>query len=219
MKRFLNIGNPIVRGLSQVTDCLVLSILWLVFSLPILTLGASSTALYTTVYRYIRRGEGYLWQTFWTAFKQNFKRSTIAWLIVLTALILLYFDSVVFRTLQIQGKPFGFLYWVVLGFAAIICAWAQFLFAYCARFEGKALESIRLSFLLMVAHPVKSLVVLLYVVIAIAGVLIVPFLGLLLPSVVCWLSSINIEQIFLKHMSPEDRERTLREAAEGKNRE
>lgn len=69
MKKYLNINNPIMRGLSRVADCLFLSVLWLVFSLPVITIGASSTALYTTVYRYIRRGEGYLWRTFWEAFK------------------------------------------------------------------------------------------------------------------------------------------------------
>ncbi len=49
MKKYLNINNPIMRGLSRVADCLFLSVLWLVFSLPVITIGASSTALYTTV--------------------------------------------------------------------------------------------------------------------------------------------------------------------------
>ena len=35
MKKYLNINNPIMRGLSRVTDCLFLSVLWLVFSLPV----------------------------------------------------------------------------------------------------------------------------------------------------------------------------------------
>lgn len=211
MRRFLNIDNPIMRGLSRVTDCLILSILWFVFSLPIVTLGAASTALYNTVFHYIRRGEGYLWQNFWTGFKESFKRATGAWLIALLALVLLFFDSLVFRSMQIQGRPLGFLYWVILGIMAILCGWTQYLFAYCARFEGGTLESVRLSFLLMAAHPLQSLVVLLFVVIAIVLILIVPFLVFLMPGFTTWLCSINIEQVFLKHMSEEDRERTLRE--------
>ena len=35
MKKYLNINNPIMRGLSRVADCLFLSVLWLVFSLPV----------------------------------------------------------------------------------------------------------------------------------------------------------------------------------------
>ena len=214
MKKYLNINNPIMRGLSRVADCLFLSVLWLVFSLPVITIGASSTALYTTVYRYIRRGEGYLWRTFWEAFKESFKRATGCWIIILTALVLLFFDSLVFRNMLKQGKPLGSLYWVILCFMAIVCAWAQYLFAYCSRFEGGALESVRLSFLLMAAHPLKALFVLIFVVLAIAAILIVPFLVFLLPAFVSWLSSIHIEQVFLKHMNQKDRERTLREEEE-----
>ncbi len=129
MKKYLNINNPIMRGLSRVADCLFLIVLWLVFSLPVITIGASSTALYTTVYRYIRRGEGYLWRTFWEAFKESFKRATGCWIIILTALVLLFFDSLVFRNMLKQEKPLGSLYWVILCFMAIVCAWAQYLFA------------------------------------------------------------------------------------------
>ncbi len=191
MKKYLNINNPIMRGLSRVADCLFLSVLWLVFSLPVITIGASSTALYTTVYRYIRRGEGYLWRTFWEAFKESFKRATGCWIIILTALVLLFFDSLVFRNMLKQGKPLGNLYWVILCFMAIVCAWAQYLFA-----------------------PLKALFVLIFVVLAIAAILIVPFLVFLLPAFVSWLSSIHIEQVFLKHMNQKDRERTLREEEE-----
>ena len=216
MKKFLNINNPVMRGLSRVTECLFLSVLWLAFSLPVLTIGASSTALYTTVYRYIRRGEGYLWRTFWKAFRESFKRATGCWIIVLTALVLLFFDSLVFRNLLNQGKHLGYLYWVILGFMAIVCGWAQFLFAYCSRFEGGALESVRLSFMLMVVHPLKALFVLIFVILAIAAILFAPFLVFLLPAFVSWLSSIHIEQVFLKHMNQEDRERTIREAEESR---
>ena len=216
MRKFLNIDNPVMRGLSRVADCLILSILWLVFSLPVVTIGAASTALYTAVYKYIRRGEGYLWQTFWTAFKESFKRASCAWFIAATALILLFFDSFVFRSLQLQGKPLGFLYWVILVLMAIVCAWTQYLFAYCSRFEGAAMESVRFSFMLMVAHPVKALMVLLFVVLGIAAVLVVPFMIFLVPAFVCWLSCITIEQVFLKHMRPEDKERTEEEMKAGR---
>jgi len=216
MRRFLNIDNPVMRGLGRVADCLILSVLWLVFSLPVVTLGAASTALYTTVYRYIRRGEGYLWQTFWTAFKECFKRASAAWFFAATALVLLFFDSFVFRSMQLEGKPLGVLYWVILVFMAIVCTWTQYLFAYCARFEGGAMESVRFSFLLMVAHPIKALCVFLFVVLGIAAVLVVPFMIFLVPAFVCWLSCIHIEQVFFKHMRPEDKERTEEEAKEGR---
>ena len=68
----------------------------------------------------------------------------------------------------------------------------------------------------MVVHPLKALFVLIFVVLAIAAILIVPFLVFLLPAFVNWLSSTHIEQVFLKHMNQEDRERTLREEEESR---
>ena len=73
-----------------------------------------------------------------------------------------------------------------------------------------------LSFMLMVVHPLKALFVLIFVILGIAAILFAPFLVFLLPAFVSWLSSIHIEQVFLKHMNQEDRERTIREAEESR---
>lgn len=51
--------------------------------------GASTTALYATVYHYIRKDEGTLWRTFWGAFRESLKRSTVVWLAVLAVVALL----------------------------------------------------------------------------------------------------------------------------------
>ncbi len=84
--------NVIIRILNKLTDLLVLNILFLVCSLPIFTLGASLTAMYTVSLRSVRYGDGYVVQTFFKAFKRNFKQSTAAWLVILAVLLLLFFD-------------------------------------------------------------------------------------------------------------------------------
>ena len=63
-------------------------------------------------------------------------------------------------------------------------------------------------------HPLMPRLGILLVLIWIFLILIVPFLVFLLPAFVSWLSSIHIEQVFLKHMNQKDRERTLREEEE-----
>ena len=80
MRGIFNIDSPLMSFLVKVFDCIGASILWLLFSLPIVTMGAAGAALYTTVYKYLRRGEGRLWQTFWSAFRENLRRSTLVWL-------------------------------------------------------------------------------------------------------------------------------------------
>ena len=44
MKRIFDIDSPLMNGLMKIGDCICLSALWLLFSLPVVTIGASSTA-------------------------------------------------------------------------------------------------------------------------------------------------------------------------------
>ena len=208
MRGIFSIDSPVMRALIKFFDCICVSILWLLFSLPIVTVGAASAALYTTVYKYLRRDEGHLWETFWTAFKGNLRRSTLAWLAALAVLALLMVDALVFRTLKLEGSPLGSAYWVVL---ALICAavtWTADLSAYAARFSGSAKDVLRVAFVLMTAHPIKALAVFLPI---LAGAVLL-LTGLqwiaIVPAAVCWANSIVLEKVFLLHMRPEDAEKT-----------
>ena len=94
MRGIFSVDSPVMRALIKLFDCICASILWLLFSLPIVTMGAASAALYTTVRRYLRRDEGHLWSTFWGAFRENLRRSTLVWLAALGVLALLAADEI-----------------------------------------------------------------------------------------------------------------------------
>ena len=207
MKRFFDIGSPLMRNLTRIFDCMCLSVLWILFSVPIVTMGASSAAMYLTVVKYIRKDEGYLWRTFWGAFKENLKRSTLAWLAALALLALLTVDAMVFRSMAISGDFLGNLYWVILVLICVAVTWTAYLSAYCARFNGSVKDVLRFSFILMTYHPIKSLGVFLPILGAAALVLIAPGLLVAAPAVACWIGSVTIEKVFRLHMRPEDLER------------
>ena len=61
MKRLFDLDSPLIEALTKIGDCICLSALWLVFSLPVFTIGASSTALYSAVHHCLRRGEAGIW--------------------------------------------------------------------------------------------------------------------------------------------------------------
>ncbi len=217
MRSIFNIDSPVMSSLIKFADCICVSLLWLVFSLPIVTMGASSAALYATVYKYLRRGEGHLWQTFWGAFRDNLKRSTLVWLVALGVLALLTVDALVFRTLKLSGNPFGNVYWGVLVLVCVALVWNAFLSAYAARFAGSARDVLRFGFLLMAAHPVRGLEVLVPILGGAALALIQPAFLAVVPAVVCWLNSVVLEKVFLLHMKPEDVERTRGNNAESQS--
>lgn len=207
MERIFDINNPVMRWIIRIFDCMCLSVLWLAASLPVITAGASTTALYTVIHRCIRLEEGSLWKTFWQAFRENFKRSSLCWLIALAVLALFVLDALVFRTMALNGQPLGGLYWLILLLIAIALTWMTYLFCYAERFTGGVKDVLRFSFLMMVLHPVKAITVLVILLGGAALVLLAPGLLVILPAAVCWLCDVVIAGVFAAHLRPEDRQR------------
>ena len=208
MRRLLDINNPIMRFLTAMFDLMALSVLWVVFSLPIFTMGAASTALYSAAYHHVRKGEDYLWNSFFSAFKENFKRSTLTWLVALAILGFLGADALLLRSLILQGYSFGWFYGVTLALVVLALTWTVYLAAYAARFNGTVKEVLRYSFMLLRAHPVKMLCVMVLVMGGMALALI------FIPATVYWGATFPIEWTFLKHMRPEDKARMEKEKFE-----
>ena len=77
MRWIFNIENPVMHYIIKIFDCMCLSLLWVLTCLPVFTFGAATTALFSTIRHYIRMEEESLWGTYWGAFRENFKRSTL----------------------------------------------------------------------------------------------------------------------------------------------
>ena len=83
MTRIFDLDNPVWRFMGKVFDMMVLTVLWFVMSLPVITIGASTTALYYVSLKMASDQEGYVVKDFFRSFKQNFKQATAVWLIML----------------------------------------------------------------------------------------------------------------------------------------
>lgn len=211
MRGVFDIDGPVMSIVIKIFDCICLSVLWLACSLPVVTIGASSTAMYATVHRYLRRGEGHLLSTFLRAFRDNFKRSTLVWLAALAVLGVLAADALVLRTMALSGHPLGRLYWPVLLLCGGAITWTAYLFAYAARFNGGVKDVLWFGFALMAFHPLRALGV--FLTILAGAVLTIPAPGMaaIIPTAVCWINSMALEKVFWLHMRPEDIENDQRE--------
>ena len=78
--------------LSQYFDLVILSFLWLATSLPIVTIGASTSALSYVTLKMVRGEDPYIWQNFWKSFRQNFKQGTLIWVFSILVFIFLGMD-------------------------------------------------------------------------------------------------------------------------------
>ena len=60
MAKIFDLDNPVWRFMGKVFDMMVLTVLWVVTSLPVVTIGASTTALYYVGMKLARDDEGYI---------------------------------------------------------------------------------------------------------------------------------------------------------------
>ena len=74
--------NMIIRVLTRIFDFILLNILWVVCSIPIVTMGASTAALYSVMLKITKNQEGYIIKDYFKAFRENFRQGTIVWMIL-----------------------------------------------------------------------------------------------------------------------------------------
>ena len=86
------LDSPFMNFLNRVCDIMILNFMVILFSLPIVTAGASITAAYYIAYKMVKNEESYIVRGFFKAFKENFKQSTIIWLIFLAIFAILFMD-------------------------------------------------------------------------------------------------------------------------------
>lgn len=92
MKKFFNYEGGVWKFFGRLGDLIMLNIMFLVCSAPIITIGASKTALYAVTKKMAKNEEGYIAREFFKQFRENFKRSTGIWLIYLAACIIPIID-------------------------------------------------------------------------------------------------------------------------------
>lgn len=91
MKKKMDYDSFLALG-EKLTSMMVLGFLCILCSLPVVTMGASMTALHKAMRLYVVKGEKRLFQSFFEAFKKHFKLSTCVWLLNLLMIVILCFD-------------------------------------------------------------------------------------------------------------------------------
>ena len=148
-----NYDNPIWRFIGKFWDLLIVHILWFVCCIPIVTAGASTTALYYVTLRLVRDDDGYTIRSFFKSFKENFKQATAIWMIFLViGLILgfdLYFMATVFTTPSMWRTA---LVTIFLAMLVIWTAMITYVFPLQSRFYNTVKKTIFNAFFMSIRH-------------------------------------------------------------------
>ncbi len=153
MSNNLNLGegNPVWKGLSRVADMMIMSVLFIITCLPIITVGAALSGFYYAVMDSLRKEDGYIFKRYFQSFGKNFKKATVIWLIMLVTGIVFGVD-IYFWWLNwelVVGKVL-FVFSIILAVIwLIIFMWV---FALQARFENTIPNTMKNAFLLGISH-------------------------------------------------------------------
>lgn len=128
----------------------VLNIFFVIFSIPLITIGASLTALFSVCLKLINKEEPHLWQAFVSSFKSNFKNATIVWLILIGAFGVLWADNMLIYT--VEGPLATFYTFVKIFEIVLLAIIVPFLFPLMARFENTIGNYFKNSFLLAIGN-------------------------------------------------------------------
>ena len=85
-RNFLNPDNALMVTMSQITDCILLSLMWLLGCFPLVTVGASGAALYDSVRQCLRGSERNPLSRFLKSFRRDLKAGLVPGLLYLAAL-------------------------------------------------------------------------------------------------------------------------------------
>ncbi len=201
----IRMDNPAISALNKITNIVLLNLLVIVTSIPVVTMGASLAAMHHVLYRMMRNEEGYLLRDYFGAFKQNFKKATILWLLMLGVLVILAVD--VWFVVAGAGKVPGWLVGIILVTCIVLVMGMMYVFPLQARFENTIRNTIRNAGFVMILNLPKSIVMLLAYLLPFAAValtysaiIVLFFCGFTLPAyVACFLYRKVFERIEKPH--------------------
>ena len=207
MSRFFNPDNPVMEFIAKIFDLVILNLIFIFSCVPIITIGASTSALSYVTLKMVRGEDPYIWRNFWKSFRQNFKQGTLVWIFSILIFIFLGMD---FYIINSQNTS---LFAVVRILLWIVCAVALSVFLYVfpviSHFVCTTKQALKNSLLMTFGHLPYTLMML-----ALAGLLlflcssssklfamIVVLSGICGFSVVSFVYSIMFDRIFQKYES------------------
>lgn len=219
MSGFFNMDGPFYRFGSLLWDIMALSLLWIVFSLPIVTIGASTSALYYISTRRISKKEGYLFKDFWTSFKSNFKQATKVWLLIMLigAVVLINIYVILFEPDLLNMPPLMLLIMLPLQLLLLLelVFFMLYVFPIIARFEIKGKMLLKTTLLMEHKHlPTTVLLTVMFILILI-GIfwLLNGIIFILASGLYAYAASYFLMKIFKKYRPEMDKDPDELEAA------
>ncbi len=154
MDKIFNMESPIWVFLTKVANIMILNILWLLCCIPVVTIGASTAAMYSVAIQLSRNTGDDIAKPFFRALKKDFVKATALFLVlVLVAAVVLastYLGAVLLDSM-------GFIIYIPAFFFLLV---AGYVFPLFAQFENTIWHTLKNAAIMSVFHILRSLIIL-----------------------------------------------------------
>lgn len=217
MSNLFNPENGFFTFMGKLCDMILISLLYIILCLPLVLIGPSTTALYYSMVKVIRRERGYISKEYFHSFKTNFKVGMIAGNILLVLAAILYVDYQYAAALKAAeetvkvGNFFTIGFNIVLVFYLFVLVW---IYPILSRFELISAEEketlkhpvwitvkrlFKDSLLIAVKHFPTTILLIAILVGALIGTYYFLPVVLIAPAVVTLVQSFLIERVLKKY--------------------
>lgn len=155
MHNLFHYENPFIQFLVRVGDLMILNALFILCSLPVVTLGASLTAMHRVTQNMLFEQEEPLLKAFFRAFRQNFRQSTLAWLVELVVIVSLVCDVLLVMA-YFDGGLAKAMYILVAVLAILVVGVFSYLMPLIARYENGMRQQVNNAVVLAIIKLPKT---------------------------------------------------------------
>ena len=140
--KYIDPDSKLYKFMQTLTELLKINFLWLLCSLPIVTLGGVTIAAFDVGMKLAADQEGHVGRQFLASFRANFKNGIPYGLLLLLAVYVVWLDFSLFN--QIEGNPIILL---IMGIVAAFVFTLSSLFAFAlqARYENTLVKTLKNS--------------------------------------------------------------------------
>lgn len=156
--RLFHPDSKLFHYLTSMADYMLLNLCWLVCSIPIVTIGASSAAMHAVLGKMLRDEGGGVVLPFFRAFAANFKAATIYWLVHFGIFVLLVFNLWFSLRYQSTWSILAVTKWLSILLMICLQSISVFVYSQIARYENTFGVYIRNAILLVIKNPIRSLI-------------------------------------------------------------
>ena len=156
--KFFSVDSPFYKFMQRLWDILQVNFFWVICSIPIVTIGASTAAAFKVCLHMVDDEEGYIAKEFFKGFKENWKQGTVLGLVSLIAVYAVYLDIQLFNA--VEDTPMIFLIAAILsGILFAVCL--LYAFPLMARYQNTLWKIFRNSFEICRRYAGRTLVLIL----------------------------------------------------------